>query len=123
MYNSGCYFKSKEQSWAQIKTFLNKLMKEVKSNYETFTQSMLQIFTISRGKDKYTLKNAIGSKIDMNVPFFDEKEIQKPGIKIANSQVLRTIVKWIECVEKIFFETDEFFEKRDGESFKFKTSF
>lgn len=123
VYNSGCAFNSKERSWVQIKLFINRLLKEIKLNHESFTQNMLEIFTISKGNSKYTVKNRIGSKIDVNVPLFDEKEIQKPGIKIANSQILRTIVKWIECIEKLFFNTDDFFERRDGESFKFKTSF
>jgi hypothetical protein len=36
---------------------------------------MLDIFTINKGKDnqRYTIKNAIGSKIDIGVPLFDDK--------------------------------------------------
>ena len=40
----------------------------------------------------------MGSKIDIGIPLFDDKEIQRPGIKIFNSQVLRVIVKWVECI-------------------------
>ena len=56
---------------------------------------MLDIFTVTKGKEKSLVKNLIGSKIDIGVPYFDDKEIQKPGIRIFNSQVLRTIVKWV----------------------------
>lgn len=50
IYNSGCSFNNKQQTWAQIKIFLNKLLKEIKSNYEVFTAEMLDIFTITKNK-------------------------------------------------------------------------
>lgn len=87
-----------------VKYFIDYLIKETKTSHSVFQESMQEIFNI---ESERRLDHVIGSKLSLNTPQFTEEEKYKQGLEIKTPQIMRIIVKWIECLSEIIHNPDK----------------
>ena len=79
-----------------IKDFLNKIISQSSSTFQTFKNTMLDIFTLETKKYQQDMLFEIGTKVSLNTKVYTQEEITSPGFFVKGNEIMRIMMKWIE---------------------------